>query len=91
MTLDREPCHLVPISLNTLHSEPCHTGGVFMVVKVEEKRLAKSNPNDSLSETLSVGPNVINAIVAQGSAALIFYLPQPERFATTTPALSITD
>ena len=37
MTLDREPCQLVPIMIMTLHWEHCHLGGVFMTVKVEKK------------------------------------------------------
>ena len=31
MTLNREPCQLVPIWLMTLPAEPYHTGGVLMV------------------------------------------------------------
>ena len=63
MILDREPCQLVPIWLMTLPLEPCHNGGVCMVANVK-KRPAKPNPNDSRSGTLSVGPEVVNAIVA---------------------------
>ena len=62
MTLDLEPCQLVPIWLMTLPSEPCHTGDVCMVanfLKKMEKPVLMTR-----SGTLLVGPDVFNAIVA---------------------------
>ena len=57
MTHDREHCQLVPIRLMHLHLEHGHTSSVFMVAKLKKKQ---ANPNDSLSRTLSVGPNMTN-------------------------------
>ena len=59
LTLDWEPCQLVPMWLITLASDHCHTGQVFVVIKLK-KRLAKPLPNDSRSGTVSVGSNMVN-------------------------------
>ena len=37
MTLDPDPCHLVPMWLMTLIWLPCHTGCLFMVDKLKKK------------------------------------------------------
>ena len=51
-----EPCTLVPIWLKNLHSEHCHTGQRVYGSQIKKKKQA--NPNDSLSRTLSFGPNM---------------------------------
>ena len=45
MTLDLEPCHLVPIWLMIFSSEHCHSGGVLVVAKLKK---GQANPNDSI-------------------------------------------
>ena len=47
MTLNQEPCKLVPIWLMTLSSQHCHTSGVNMVayLKKEGQNITLSNLN----------------------------------------------
>ena len=56
----------------TLPLENCHTGGVFMVAEFKKKRLAEPNPNGSRSETLLVGPNMVNTFAAKRDFSQIY-------------------
>ena len=58
MTLDWEPCHLVPIWLMILPLEHCHSGGVLVVAKLKKDRLNLTLM--TLLGTLSFSSNMVN-------------------------------